>query len=115
MSPPDTRTVRIPLRRDVVTTETVPVGSLAVAVHDAQHALIRAEAALERMLDSLYGDKGWSNFEHGESFELDIYDCAPSPAAVEALFRAGFRVVAEHEHPRSKFAKCACVRTRRAS
>lgn len=107
------RRERIPPRRDVITTEAAPIGALAVALHDAHRKIMDAEAQLERLLDSLYGDNGWSNFEAGETFELDVYDCTPSEAAAEALMRAGFRVVGQHEHALAKFVNCACVRARK--
>lgn len=107
------RTVRIPLKRDVVTTETVAVGSLAVTLHDANRKLLDAEAALDRMLESVVGE--YTNFEVGDRLELDVYSCTPSTAAVDALQRAGFSTVTLHEHDRSKFAKCACTRSRRPS
>ncbi len=107
------RSVRIPPKRNSITTESVPVGSLAVALHDAQRKIMHAEAQLDQLLDSLFGPSGWTNFEAGESFELDVYDCAPSPAAADALLRAGFRSVGMHEHARHQFVNCACVRTRK--
>lgn len=103
------RRERIPLRRDVVTTETVRVGSLAARVADAEAEMLAAETQLEAMLDSLYGD--WSAWESGLG-ALDVYDAADSPAAAAALFRAGFLSVRTHDHDKTKFSKCHCA-TRR--
>lgn len=103
------RRVRIPLRRDVITTEAVAVGALAARHARAEHELLAAERQIEDMLDSLYGRDGWTEWEAHEQ-TLDVYDVLASDAAVFALQRAGFRAVTQHNHARSTFAHCACRR-----
>ncbi len=92
--------------RDVITTETVPIGSLAAALFGAEREMLAAEKQLERFLDSLY-PLGWCDYEYGHG-TVDVYAVTPSDAAVFALFRAGFRQVRQHPHARSKFTRCAC-------
>lgn len=93
--------------RDTVTTSSTPVGSLAAALFGAESALLAAEHALEAMLDSLYGASGWHGFEAGRGV-LDVYLVIPSPAACDALHRAGFALVTEHNHQARAFRECAC-------
>ncbi len=102
------RRERIPLKRDVVTTETVAIGSLAARIVAAERELLDAERQLEQMLDSLFGERDWKHFEVGPRRELDVYAVTDSAAAVAALHRAGFPTVVLHAHERAKFTTCAC-------
>lgn len=99
------KTVRIPLKRDVVTTETVRAGSIAARFYKALAELIDAERQIDGLLTALYGS--YSDFEIGPD-GIDIYDAVDSAAAASALFRAGFRSVRAHDHDKTKFAKCSC-------
>lgn len=103
-----TRRERIPLKRDVVTTETVAVGSLAARIVAAETELLDAERQLEQMLDSLFGDREWLGFEVGPRRELDVYSTTESAAAVAALHRAGFPAIRLHAHALEKFKACGC-------
>ncbi len=95
-------------QRDVIVTETVPVGSLAARIIKAEREKLDAEKQLEQMLDSLFGERDWQTFEVGPRRELDVYAVVESAAAAAALFRAGFRSIRLHPHEREKFRACAC-------
>lgn len=96
-------------QRDVIRTSSSPVGSLAADLFGAETALLRAEHKLEQMLDSLYGENGWQDVEWDRALAvIDVYGCVESPAAVDALARAGFRFCVEHDHHSKCFSKCGC-------
>lgn len=105
----------MPRPPNIITTSISPIGVLASTLFRSEAALLRAEKALERMLDSLYGANSWQDYSYDRhEAALDVYGVVPSEAAVGALFLAGFVVLTEHTHVTSKFMACAC-RARRAS
>jgi hypothetical protein len=81
----------------------------AARLASAEAEFIEAEHAVEALLDALY-DK-WSSFEACTD-EISVFGVTPSPAAVTALYRAGWRVVHEHDHRAEKFIACACRRSK---
>ncbi len=92
----------------MMTARTTRIGIIAAAVVGAESALLRAERDVEDLLDALFGD--WQHFEVGPDFSIDVYGVTPSPAAIDALQRAGFVTVWLHEHPNTQFTSCACRR-----
>jgi hypothetical protein len=85
------------------------VTNLAQQCASAESNLLRTERELERLLDSIYPT--WTAFEIDGMRAIDVYGVdAPSPAAVDALLRAGFGAVVEHEHDATKFVECGCRR-----
>lgn len=88
------------------------VGSLAEALRTATKDLSRKEQDVEEFLATLF--PGWRpRFprRHGWRFtapdSISIYDVIESPAAVEALQRAGFGRVTLHDHPITSACRCA--------
>lgn len=89
----------------------MPGAEIAMSLFGAERALLQAEAELELLLYSLYGTRpnDWSSFEYDrKARRLDVYSVTPSAAAVDALGRAGFAVVCEHDHAAAQFTGCAC-------
>jgi hypothetical protein len=84
------------------------VGSLADELVEAEQRLLDARALLEDLLDSLYGDQGWASYEVGPMACLDVYGVTASPAAADALRRAGWDYVWQHDHAATSFLGCAC-------
>lgn len=92
-------------------------GSLAGRLFAAEDALLSTETELEELLDSLYnvggadGERQWQGFEHDRALALvEVYGVVASPAAADALYRAGFAAVLQHHHEREQFVHCACRR-----
>ncbi len=88
-----------------------PIGSLARALREAQAEIRAVERQVDAFLESLF--PGWRRrFPTGRGWRflppdtIDIYRVVPSPAAVDALRRAGFLVVTLHEHDAQ--IACAC-------
>lgn len=93
---------------DRVTVRITRAGALAAEFASAERSLIRAEHDIEALLDSLFGGR-WRDFEVGaEDLAIDVYGVVPSPAATDALRRAGFVVVTLHDHASTQFLHCAC-------
>lgn len=82
--------------------------NLAQLVLGAEAAFLRAEKRLEQLLDSIY--ERYDDFEIDAMHGIDVYGVTASPAAVDALLRAGFARVTEHDHARVEFIHCACRR-----
>lgn len=55
---------------------------------------------------SLHGALGW-RFTPPDT--IDVYEAMDSPAAVEALRRAGFVTVTLHDHEATRFLSCRCA------
>ena len=83
---------------------------IATFYFNALNGLSKAERELELVLDSLYGAHGgWRDYEtYRRERSLDIYGVIPSDAAVDALHRAGFASVTQHDHDIGEFVRCAC-------
>lgn len=87
---------------------TVTTGSLAAELEAAESRLLDARALLEDLLDSLYGAGAWQSYEVGGMACLDVYGVVASPAAADALRRAGWDYVWQHDHEAVRFRACAC-------
>jgi hypothetical protein len=94
-------------KTDEIVVTSSPAGSLARKLFMSERCLLDAEHELEDMLDSLYGPKGWQDYEFGDD-AIDVYGVIESDAAVAALFLAGFSRVIQHAHPSREFRECAC-------
>lgn len=81
-----------------------PVGSLARDLREARTGLRDVEQRVDAFLESLF--PGWRarfpttvGWRFTDPDAIDVYRVAvPSPAAVDALRRAGFRSVTLHDH-----------------
>jgi len=94
-------------KTDEIVVTSSPAGSLARKLFMSERSLLDAEHELEDMLDSLYGNTGWQDWEAGDD-SCDVYGVIESDAAVAALFLAGFSRVTQHAHPSREFRNCAC-------
>lgn len=84
---------------------------LAAALFAARKYVEVAEARVEELLDSLFGKEpdNWTHFEtDSRDRSIEVFGCIPSEAAADALFRAGFQRVSQHEHDYGEFRRCAC-------
>jgi hypothetical protein len=96
-----------------LTAESTPVGSLARELREARADLQVVRHRVSTFLESLFPgwrprfpiSAGWA-FTHPDA--IDVYSIVPSPAAVDALRRAGFRVVTLHEHEATRVIACSC-------
>ncbi len=96
---------------NVILVTSSQAGALASSLFAAESAFLRAEHELEAVLTALYPD-GWEGMEFCRiTGALDVFGVTAYPAAVDALYLAGFRRVVEHPHPRRAFIGCPC-RTR---
>lgn len=87
------------------------VGSIVRALQDAQADRLLAERLCEELLLELL--PGWlPRFPRARGWwwthpaELDVWGAIDSPAAADALARAGFTMIRLHDHERGQ--DCAC-------
>ncbi len=85
---------------------TITRGNLADELHQAERRLLDMRAKLEELLESLY-PAGFTSFDSYDA-TLDVFGVLGSTAAVDALHRAGWVHVYEHDHAAAEFRRCAC-------
>lgn len=94
-----------------MTAHAIIAPGVAERLFAGEAALLHAERGLEVVLYGVYGAQpgDWTSYSYDRTERrLDVYGVAPRPTAVDALQRAGFAVVVEHEHPEEQFVRCAC-------
>ena len=87
------------------------VGSLAEALRLAREDLRVVRRDVEDLIAALYpgwrprfpSDRAW---RFTDPDQIDVFDAIESPAATDALHRAGFKRVTAHDHPRSDSCQC---------
>jgi hypothetical protein len=96
-----------------MTVDATPVGSLARDLREARVDVWVVEQRVDEFLESLF--PGWHarfptrmGWRFRPPATIDVYDAVPSPAAADALQRAGFRTAILHDHDAAKFLTCTC-------
>jgi|SRR6185295_14085882 len=92
----------------------VRVGSLALELECAVDDLSIAHQKVDAFLESLF--VGWRprfpvslGWRRTGPWEIEVWDAIDSPAARDALARAGWSTVTLHPHQAAKFLTCDCL------
>lgn len=89
---------------------------LADVMFGAERDRRDAEAALELVLDRVYGRDGWRHWETDlRERSIHVWGVAVSEAAAAELVLAGFHAVVQHHHDYREFVRCTRTGEMRAA
>lgn len=92
----------------------VPIGALALELECAHDDLGAAHQKVDAFLEALF--PGWRarfpmrlGWRRPGPWEIEIWEVTDSPAARDALARAGWATATLHDHSAMRFLTCTCM------